>query len=109
MAEITDFMKLDMRIGEIISVEYNDKALKPAYKLRIDFGEEIGIKHSSAQLCENYQEDDLLGKKVISVVNFARRVAGFKSEVLVLAAVTRDQGTVLLKTDFDVEIGSKIL
>lgn len=63
MAEITDFMKLDMRIGEIISVEYNDKALKPAYKLRIDFGEEIGIKHSSAQLCENYQEDDLLGKK----------------------------------------------
>ena len=55
MAEITDFMKLDMRIGEIISVEYNDKALKPAYKLRIDFGEEIGIKHSSAQLCENYQ------------------------------------------------------
>lgn len=70
MAEITDFMKLDMRIGEIISVEYNDKALKPAYKLRIDFGEEIGIKNSSAQLCENYQEDDLLGKKVISVVNF---------------------------------------
>lgn len=63
MAEITDFMKLDMRIGEIISVEYNDKALKPAYKLRIDFGEEIGIKNSSAQLCENYQEDDLLGKK----------------------------------------------
>lgn len=109
MAEITDFMKLDMRIGEIISVEYNDKALKPAYKLRIDFGEEIGIKHSSAQLCENYQEDDLLGKKVISVVNFPPRVAGFKSEVLVLAAVTRDQGTVLLKTDFDVEIGSKIL
>ncbi|WP_338911111.1 tRNA-binding protein [Serratia marcescens] len=70
MAEITDFMKLDMRIGEIISVEYNDKALKPAYKLRIDFGEEIGIKNSSAQLCENYQEDDLLGRKVISVVNF---------------------------------------
>lgn len=110
MAEITDFMKLDMRIGEIISVEYNDKALKSAYKLRIDFGEEIGIKNSSAQLCENYQEDDLLGRKVISVVNFpARRVAGFKSEVLVLAAVTRDQGTVLLKPDFDVEIGSKIL
>ena len=109
MAEITDFMKLDMRIGEIISVEYNDKALKPAYKLRIDFGEEIGIKHSSAQLCENYQEDDLLGKKSSPSLISPPGVAGFKSEVLVLAAVTRDQGTVLLKTDFDVEIGSKIL
>jgi tRNA-binding protein len=110
MAEITDFMKLDMRIGEIISVEYNDKAINPAYKLQINFGDEIGVKNSSAQLCENYKPDELMGRKIISVVNFpAKKIAGFKSEVLVLAAVTRDKGTVLLKPDFDVEIGSKIL
>ncbi|CDG99387.1 Protein secretion chaperonin [Xenorhabdus bovienii str. puntauvense] len=104
------FMSLDIRIGKIIKAEKNEKAIKPAYKLYIDFGSDIGEKQSSAQICQNYTEEQLIGKQVLAVVNFPpRRVAGFKSEVLVLAAVCDDQGTVLLQPERDVTLGTRML
>ncbi|CBJ79997.1 Protein secretion chaperonin [Xenorhabdus bovienii str. Jollieti] len=104
------FMSLDIRVGKIIKAEKNEKAIKPAYKLYIDFGSDIGEKQSSAQICQNYTEEQLIGKQVLAVVNFPpRRVAGFKSEVLVLAAVCDDQGTVLLQPERDVTLGTRIL
>ena len=82
MATFEDFMKLDIRVGEIVSVEIFEKARKPAYKLRVDFGETIGIKKSSAQITECYSMDGLLGKQVLGVVNFPpRQIADFMSEV----------------------------
>ncbi|WP_232326202.1 tRNA-binding protein [Xenorhabdus hominickii] len=73
-------MSLDIRVGKIIKVEKNEKAIKPAYKLSIDFGGELGEKQSSAQICQNYSEEQLIGKQILAVVNFPpRRVAGFKS------------------------------
>ncbi|MDE9441371.1 tRNA-binding protein [Xenorhabdus bovienii] len=104
------FMSLDIRVGKIIKAEKNEKAIKPAYKLYIDFGSDIGEKQSSAQICQNYTEEQLIGKQVLAVVNFPpRRVAGFKSEVLVLAAVCDDQGTVLLQPERDVTLGTRML
>ncbi|MDE1474184.1 tRNA-binding protein [Xenorhabdus bovienii] len=104
------FMSLDIRVGKIIKAEKNEKAIKSAYKLYIDFGSDIGEKQSSAQICQNYTEEQLIGKQVLAVVNFPpRRVAGFKSEVLVLAAVCDDQGTVLLQPERDVTLGTRML
>lgn len=101
--------KLDIRVGKIISVEMNKKALHPAYLLQIDFGSSLGTKGSSAQLCTNYNPDSLLGKQVLAVVNLPyKRVAGFKSEVLVLAAVCRKKGTILVSPDMPVETGTQL-
>jgi tRNA-binding protein len=97
MATIEDFLKLEIQAGTIIHAEINSKARMPAYILNIDFGDEVGVKGSSAQLCENYTETDLIGKQIIAVTNFpTRKVAGFKSEVLVLAVVCNKNGTVLV-------------
>ena len=109
MATIEDFLKLDIRSGTIIHAELNTKARLPAYILHIDFGEEIGIKGSSAQITENYDIDDLIGTQVTAVMNFPpRRVAGFKSEVLVLAIVCEENGTVLVRPDQTVANGQKM-
>ena len=108
MATIEDFMKLDIRVGTIIDAELNKKAKKPAYKLKIDFGKNLGIKTSSAQITEVYKREHLLNKQVICVVNFPpRQVADVMSEVLVLGTESK-QGIVLLRTDEKVENGDKI-
>jgi tRNA-binding protein len=104
-----DFLKVDMRIGKIIDARINEKALKPAFVLKIDFGK-LGIKNSSAQITENYTAEKLIGQQIIAVVNFPpKKVAGVKSEVLVLAAVCRTNGTVLLQPLTSVKVGTRIL
>lgn len=108
MIEIEDFEKIDMRIGTIIEASVNKRARKPAYKLKIDFGKEIGIKMSSAQITDLYDVKDLIGKQIIAVVNFKPiRIADVKSEVRILGADSKD-GVVLLNLDKQVIDGSKI-
>lgn len=108
MASFDDFMKLDIRVGTIISVDDFPKAKRPAYKLTIDFGEEIGIKKSSAQITEIYKKEDLINRQILGVVNFPpRQIADFFSEVLVLGTYS-DQGVVLIKPDMKVNNGDKL-
>ena len=108
MATIDDFDKLDIRVGTIISAKVFEKARKPAYRLEIDFGEEIGIKKSSAQITDVYKVDELVGKQVLGIVNFPpRQIADFFSEVLVLGTYSK-QGVVLIKPDIKVENGDKL-
>jgi len=106
---IEDFLKIDIRVGTILKAKINQKARKPAYILEIDFGEEIGFKITSAQITQNYLINELIGKQVCAVVNFPiKRIAGVKSEVLVLAVVCKDNGTVLLQPDREVVNGERI-
>ncbi len=103
-----DFAKLDIRVGQITSAEYSEKAKKPAYKLWVDLGEEIGIKTSSAQITECYKKDSLIGRQVLCVVNFPpRNIAGFISEVLILG-VYANQGVVLIQPEQSVKKGDKV-
>mgnify|MGYP001557228684 CR=1 FL=1 len=98
-----------MRIGTIVDARPNVKARQPAYVLTIDFGNEIGTRTSSAQLTENYAASELIGKQVSAVMNFPpRRIAGVKSEVLVLAGVCPLNGTVLLYPSSSVTNGTRI-
>jgi tRNA-binding protein len=104
-----DFLKVDIRIGTVLEVRLNEKARNPAYVLSIDFGDEIGVKTTSAQLTENYQPRDIVGKQVSAVMNFPPiRVAGVKSEVLVLAGVCATKGTVLLHPSESVDNGTHV-
>lgn len=108
MATFEDFLKIDIRVGEIIQVENFKKARKPAYKLWIDFGEEIGVKKSSAQITDCYTPEELMNKQVMGVVNFPpRQIADFISEVLVLG-VYADQGVVLIEPSKKVKKGDKL-
>ncbi len=110
LAEIqfTDFLKVGMYAGTILEVRLNPKAKQAAYILSIDFGD-LGIKQSSAQLVENYTPADLLATQVIAVLNFpAKRVAGIKSEVLVLATVSEKEGTILLRPSRSVTNGARV-
>ena len=108
MATIEDFQKTDMRVGRVVSVEEFPEARNPAWKLEVDFGDELGVRRSSAQIT-HYSREELDGRLVVAVVNFPpRRIAGFESEVLVLGALDPQRGVVLLRPDDDVELGSRI-
>ncbi len=108
MGTFDDFMKIEIRAGEIIQAENFDKARNPSYKLWIDFGSEIGIKKASAQITDCYQPDELIGKQVLGVVNFpARQIADFISEVLVLG-VYAEQGVVLIQPEQPVKNGDRL-
>lgn len=109
MIDFQDFLKLDIRVGKIVSARLNEKARNPAYILEIDFGAEYGVKGSSAQICENYSIEELVDTQIVAIMNFPpKRVAGFKSEVLVLATVCEEHGTVLVKPDKVVRNGQKL-
>ena len=104
-----DFEKLEIRVGQVIEVNDFPKARKPAYKLLIDFGDELGIKNSSAQITHHYAKDDLLNKQVIAVVNFPpKKIAGFISECLVLGIYDENNDVILLKPERPVKNGQKI-
>ncbi len=108
MLSIDDFNKVDMRVGTIIDVAVNKRARKPAYKIKIDVGNEIGIKNSSAQITDLYSMEELIGKQVIVVTNFEPiRIADVKSEVRILGADTKE-GCVILNPERKVKNGSKI-
>ena len=108
MIEAGQFHAVDMRVGRVVSVEEFPEARVPAWKLLIDFGPEIGVKRSSAQIT-HYSREQLEGSLVVGVVNLVPRViARFKSEVLVLGALDETEGVVLLRPDKDVALGSRI-
>lgn len=109
MATFDEFMNLDMRVGTVLYAAPLEGALKPAYKMEIDFGPEIGVKRSSGQYTVNYQPAEMVGRQIVAVVNFPpRRVAGFMSEVLVLAAPDPEGAHVLLAVERPTPNGGRI-
>lgn len=108
MVTFDDFIKLDIRVGTIIEAKVFEKAKRPAYQLKVDLGEEIGVKKSSAQITEVYQPEDLIGKQVLAVINFPpRQIADFMSEILILGTYS-EQGVVLITPDKVVKNGDKL-
>ncbi len=109
MATFDDFQKLDIQVGKIIDVKDFPEARKPAYKLTIDFGPEIGIKKSSAQIVDNYTKEDLQNRLVLAVVNFPpRQIGPFMSEVLTLGVPGENNTVVLIQPERQVKLGSKL-
>jgi tRNA-binding protein len=108
MIEFDDFLAVDMRVGRVTAVEEFREARKPAYKLTVDFGPEIGTKRSAAQVT-NYSRAELEGRRVVAVVNFPpRQIGPFMSEVLTLGASDEHGNVILLKPDTDVPLGARI-
>lgn len=106
--DVSDFERVDMRVGRILEAEPFPEARKPAYKLRIDFGP-LGIRRSSAQLTVHYRPDALLGKLVIAVLNFPpRQIGPVRSEVLILGVPDPDGAVVLLEPSRDVPLGGRV-
>lgn len=104
-----EFERTDMRVGTIIEINDFPEAGKPAYQLTIDFGAEIGIRKSSAQITKRYQKEDLVNRQIVAVVNFPRKQIGkFMSECLVLGAVGEEGDVILLSPDFKIENGLRI-
>jgi len=103
------FTAVDIRVGQVVSAEAFPEARKPAYKLTIDFGSDIGVKRSSAQITRHYTTDELEGRKVAAVVNFApRQIGPFMSEVLTLGFPDADGEVVLVGVDRDVPVGGRL-
>jgi len=109
MISFDDFMKVDIRVGQITRAEPFPEARKPAIKLWVDFGAELGEKKSSAQITRHYSPEDLPGKRVMAVVNFPpRQIGPVMSEVLVLGVPDEDDEVVLLVPDKDVPVGGRL-
>lgn len=109
MISYDDFAKVDIRVGKIIKVEDFPQARKPAYKLEIDFGAEIGIKKSSAQIVKHYTKEELLGKLVMGVVNFpVKQIGPFMSESLTLGVPDENGDVVLISPTQEVPVGGKM-
>ena len=103
-----EFMRVDMRVGRIVEVGDFPEARKPAWKLRVDFGEEIGVRRSSAQIT-NYAREDLVGRLVVGVVNFpAKQIGPVRSECLVLGTYTADGDVLLLAPEADAALGDRV-
>ncbi len=108
MAKFADFQKLDIRVGEIVAASDFTEAHDPAYKLKIDFGPEIGLKKSSAKLTDHYKPEELIGKQILAVVNFPpKQIANFISEVLVLGTYSKD-GVILITPEREADKGDKL-
>lgn len=109
MITYDDFEKVDIRVGRIVEVADFPQARKPAYKLTIDFGPEIGIKRSSAQITKCYTKDELVGKLIMGVVNFPpKQIGPFRSEVLTLGVADANGDVVLLSPTNEVPVGGKM-
>ena len=109
MATFDDFLKLDIRVGTVVDAKDFPEARKPAIKLEIDFGDELGIKQSSAQITKRYEPDELIGRQVVGVVNFPpMRIAGYKSEVLVLGVMPEEDDVILLQPDQPLKNGTPV-
>ncbi len=109
MATPEQFAALDIRVGTVLQAEPFPEARKPAIKLTIDFGSELGVRRSSAQLTVHYTPESLVGRQVVAAVNLgARRIAGFDSQVLVLGAMPGPTEVVLLSLDHPVPDGTRI-
>jgi tRNA-binding protein len=103
-----EFMRVDMRVGRIVEVEDFPEARKPAWKVRVDFGEEIGVRRSSAQI-KNYASEDLVGRLVVGVVNFPpKQIGPVRSECLVLGTYTADGVVLLLAPEPDAALGDRV-
>ena len=110
MIDYSDFEKVDIRVGKIIKIDDFHQARKPAYKLTIDFGPEVGVKKSSAQVTRLYQREELLNRLVLGVVNFPpKQVGPFISEVLTLGVADANGDIVLIRPDFDAPLGNKMM
>ncbi|MGW8195767.1 MAG: tRNA-binding protein [Desulforhopalus sp.] len=112
MKEISwnDFEKVELRVGKIIAAEVFAEARNPAYKLQIDFGEEIGVKKSSAQITEHYTPQELIGRLVVGVVNFPKKQIGpFMSECLTTGFYDSENNVVLCTPDKSVPLGARLL
>jgi tRNA-binding protein len=104
-----DFAAIDIRVGTVVDAEPLPEARKPSLKLRIDFGPQLGVKQSSAQLTARYAPESLVGRQIVAAVNIgSRRIAGFLSEVLVLGAMPSATDVVLLAVDAPVADGTRI-
>jgi len=104
-----DFEKVDIRVGKILEAVPFPEARNPSYKLQIDFGAEVGVKKSSAQITAQYEPEDLVGRQIVAVVNFPpKQIANMISEVLVLGVPNERSEVVLLKPDQDVNLGVKM-
>ncbi len=111
MPEISweDFEKVDVRVGRVLEAEPFPEARKPAIKLLLDFGPEVGEKRTSAQLTERYEPETLVGRQVVAVVNFPpKRIAGFESEVLVLGVPDEEGSVVLLVPESEAPAGGRV-